>query len=184
VISAFLRLPVVSEGADCLAMGYVMRRNTLAHKAPLRSGGYDLICIHPDPRHQRDHRQQAQARVQVRRRYATDCDRGFPVKEKTLDAFGFPVMAFLDTAELLRGNEGVKHHRDGTSPARLFLETIPAVGRRVFRARSRCPECNRSVESRPRAWPLLPGSCRRSIPEISRLDALLSEAGQSHRHKR
>jgi len=32
-------------------MGYLMRRNILAYKAPSNNEGYDLICIHPDPRH-------------------------------------------------------------------------------------------------------------------------------------
>lgn len=31
----------------------------------------------------------AQARVQVKSRYATDCDRGIPVKDASLDAFDF-----------------------------------------------------------------------------------------------
>ena len=32
----------------------------------------------------------------MKSRYATDCDRGFPVKEKSLDAFDFLVVAFLN----------------------------------------------------------------------------------------
>ncbi len=34
-----------------------------------------------------------QVRVQVKSRYATDCDREFPVKEVRLDAFDFLVIA-------------------------------------------------------------------------------------------
>lgn len=48
----FLRLPVVSAGAEFLVMGYLMGRNIPAYKAPPNNEGYDLICIHPDPRHQ------------------------------------------------------------------------------------------------------------------------------------
>ncbi len=48
---SFLRLPVVSAGAEHLVMGYLMRRNILTYKAPPNNEGYDLICIHPDPRH-------------------------------------------------------------------------------------------------------------------------------------
>jgi hypothetical protein len=44
------RLPVVSHGAEFLAIGYLMRRNILAYKAPPNNEGHDLICIHPDPR--------------------------------------------------------------------------------------------------------------------------------------
>lgn len=31
-------------------MGNLMRRNILTYKAPPMNEGYDLICIHPDPR--------------------------------------------------------------------------------------------------------------------------------------
>jgi len=43
------RLPVVSHGAEFLVIGYLMRRNILAYKAPPNNEGYDIICIHPDP---------------------------------------------------------------------------------------------------------------------------------------
>src|SRR6266403_1902649 len=89
----FLRLPVVSASAEFLVMGYLMRRNILAYKAPPNNEGYDLICIHPDPRHNPQGDEAAQVRVQVKSRYATDCDRGFPVKEVSLDAFDFLIVA-------------------------------------------------------------------------------------------
>jgi hypothetical protein len=47
----FLRPPVVSAGSEFLGMGHMMRWNILAYKAPHHNEGYDLICIHPDPRH-------------------------------------------------------------------------------------------------------------------------------------
>ena len=47
----FLRLSVVSASAEYLVMGQLMRRNILAYKAPPNNEGYDLICIHPNPRH-------------------------------------------------------------------------------------------------------------------------------------
>ena len=47
----FLQLPVMVAGSEHLVMGYLMRRNILAYKAPVNNEGYDLICIHPDPRH-------------------------------------------------------------------------------------------------------------------------------------
>ena len=73
-----LRLPVVSLGAEHLVIGQLMRRNILAYKAPPNNQGYDLICIHPDPK-----RSARAIRVQVKSRYQTDCDRAFLVKEKT-----------------------------------------------------------------------------------------------------
>src|SRR5258708_7849251 len=84
-----LRLPVVSHGAEFLAIGYLMRRNILAYKAPPNNEGYDLICIHPDPR-----KVTKQVRVQVKSRYQTDCDRAFPVKEKSFDAFDYLLVVF------------------------------------------------------------------------------------------
>ena len=70
-------------------MGHLMRRNTLAYKAPPNNEGYDLICIHPDPR-----ASGRQVRVQVKSRLATDCDRGFPVKARSFEAFDYLVVAF------------------------------------------------------------------------------------------
>jgi hypothetical protein len=112
----FLRLPVVSEGAEHLVMGMLMRRNVLAYKAPPGNEGYDLICIHPDPRRQ----PQVQIRVQVKSRYQTDCDRGFPLKEKGLDAFDFLVVVFLNIGEFFGGKDGTK----GAAPPEFY--TLPA----------------------------------------------------------
>ena len=77
-----LRFPVISHGAEFLVQGYLMRRNILTYKAPPNNEGYDLICIHPDPR-----KKTGQVRIQVKSRYPTDCDRSFPVKERTFGAF-------------------------------------------------------------------------------------------------
>ena len=44
-------------------MGHLMRRNVLAYKAPQNNEGYDLICIHPDPRHRLGPGEAAQVRV-------------------------------------------------------------------------------------------------------------------------
>src|SRR4029077_19275326 len=48
----------------------------------------------------------AQVLVQVKSRYATDCDRGFPVKEVSLDAFDFLIVAFLNTGTFFGKNDG------------------------------------------------------------------------------
>lgn len=103
---SFLRFPVVSEGAEYLVMGHLMRRNVLAYKAPPLNEGYDLICIHPDPRHTPKKREKAQLRIQVKSRYQSDCDRGFPVKESSFFAFGFLVIVFLNIGNFGRGRDG------------------------------------------------------------------------------
>lgn len=102
----WLRLPVVSAGSEYLVMGYLMRRNILTYKAPPGNEGYDLICIHPEPRYQLAPDDMAQIRVQVKSRYATDCDRGFPIKEKSLDAFDYLIVAFLNIGNFYGKKDG------------------------------------------------------------------------------
>jgi hypothetical protein len=38
----FTRFPVISQSAEYLVMGYLMRRNILTYKAPPNNEGYDL----------------------------------------------------------------------------------------------------------------------------------------------
>jgi hypothetical protein len=102
----WLRLPVVSTGAEYLVMGHLMRRNILTYKAPEGNEGYDLICIHPNPRYKVKDNELSQVRIQVKSRYATDCDRGFPIKEKALDAFDFLIVAFLNIGKFYGNNDG------------------------------------------------------------------------------
>jgi hypothetical protein len=110
-----LRFPVISHGAEFLVQGYLMRRNILTYKAPPNNEGYDLICIHPDP-----HTVTKQIRVQVKSRYASDCNFGFPVKEKTFGAFDFLIAAFLNI-----GNFGGKKNLDGRREPTLY--TFPVT---------------------------------------------------------
>ena len=108
----FLRLPVVSLGAEYLVMGYLMRRNILAYKAPPNNEGYDLICIHPDPRHHQKEGESDRVRVQVKSRYASDCNRRFPVRGKSFDAFDYVIAVFLNIGNFFGkkecGPEGYK----------------------------------------------------------------------------
>lgn len=108
----WLRLPVVSLGAEYLVMGHLMRRNILTYKAPPNNEGYDLICIHPNPRRVPRPEELAQVRVQVKSRYATDCDRGFPVKEVSFDAFDFLIVAFLNIGKFYGRNDGQEGARE------------------------------------------------------------------------
>jgi hypothetical protein len=108
----WLRLPVVSAGAEFLVMGYLMRRNILAYKAPPNNEGYDLICIHPNPRHRPAPGELSQVRIQVKSRYASDCDRGFPVREVSLDAFDFLIVAFLNIGNFYGRNDGSTGERE------------------------------------------------------------------------
>jgi len=99
-----------------LAIGFLMRRNILTYKAPPNNEGYDLICIHPDPRQSIT----KQIRVQVKSRYQTDCDRAFPVKERTFAAFDYLIVVFLNIGYFYRKKpvfDGFKDPEFYTLPA-------------------------------------------------------------------
>lgn len=100
---SFLRFPAMSWGAEALVMGYFMRRNILTFKAPPNNEGYDLICMHPDPRQRK-----RQLRIQVKSRYATDCNPIFLVKRKALGAFDYLVAVFLNVGYFY---SKAKHHK-------------------------------------------------------------------------
>ena len=115
----FLRFPVVSHGAEFLVQGYLMRRNILTYKAPPNNEGYDLICIHPNPRVK-----SKQVKVQVKSRLATDCSRGFPVRPKSVDAFDFLIVAFLNVGYFLRKYKSGAHTIAGRREPKFY--TFPA----------------------------------------------------------
>jgi len=48
----------------------------------------------------------------VKSRYATDCDRGFPVKEKSLDAFDYLIVVFLNIGNFYGRNDGSSGARE------------------------------------------------------------------------
>ena len=108
------RFPVISEGAEYLVMGHLMRRNILTYKAPPNNEGYDLICIHPDPS-----KSEAPVRVQVKSRLATDSDRGFPVRSATFEAFDFLILVFLNVGYFL--HKAKRHQsREGASAPEFY----------------------------------------------------------------
>lgn len=110
-----LRLPVVNLAAEHLAMGYLLRRNILTYKAPPNNEGYDLICLHPDPKVSRK-----SLRVQVKSRYQTDSNQGVPLKSKSLDAFDFLIVAFLNIGYYYARQ---KETKSGLTPACFY--TLP-----------------------------------------------------------
>ena len=95
--STVRRFPVISQGAEYLVMGHLMRRNILAYKAPLNNEGYDLICTHPDPK-----KAKRTLRIQVKSRVATDSNLAFPVSKRTFGAFDYLVAVFMNVGWFYR----------------------------------------------------------------------------------
>lgn len=121
-----LHLPVVAEGAEHLVMGYLMRRNVLVYKAPAGHEGYDLVCLHPDPRRRPRQGEREVLRVQVKSRAATDCAKAFPIRRSQLDAFDYLVVAFLNLGRFARGRAG----DEGAAPVEFFTFPNRFVRRR------------------------------------------------------
>ena len=132
---ARLILPVVSQGAEHLAMGYLMRRNILAYKAPTNNEGYDLICIHPNPR-----KVAKQVRVQIKSRYQTDSDKSVFVKKNSLTAFDYLIAVFLNIGYFFRksGQRGGSGEPEFyTLPARFVRKHLVGVKSGMDRLRLR-----------------------------------------------
>jgi hypothetical protein len=66
-----------SEGAEFLVMGLLLIEGIFCYKAYVNFPGYDLIAVNPLT--------QKTARIQVKSRWATDYDRGFPIKNFNCD---------------------------------------------------------------------------------------------------
>jgi hypothetical protein len=97
-----------------------MRRNILAYKAPPNNEGYDLICIHPDPR-----KAGGQIRVQVKSRYASDCSASIQIKGRTFREIDFLVVAYLNIGNFYRG----KTCLDGRCPPEFYTLPVSVVKR-------------------------------------------------------
>jgi hypothetical protein len=63
----------------------------MAYKAPPNNQGYDLICIHPDPKINSDI-----IRIQVKSRYATDSNKTVLLKSKSFEAFDYLMVVYLN----------------------------------------------------------------------------------------
>jgi len=107
-------LPVIGHGAEHLVMGYLMRRNILAFKAPPRNEGYDIICVNPDLR-QANRRM---IRVQVKSRAWDENDRSVQMTRRDLRGFDYLVAVFMNIK-----SSGKKKHRATASFPEFY--TVP-----------------------------------------------------------
>ena len=87
-----------AEGAEFLVLAYLLIEGVQAIKAYTRYPGYDLIATDPD--------HGTSCRIQVKSRWATDYDRGFPLSDLDTD---FVVLVAL--------NRGYRYKRQKTDDA-------------------------------------------------------------------
>lgn len=114
----FLQFPVMSDGAEYLAMGFLKRRNIETYKAPPRQANFDLICIHPTGAHSR------LVRVQVKSRYGTQ-GTSVPIRTSSLNKFDFLIVAALNVGNFATGKDG----STGARPPDLYVFTRRVVKR-------------------------------------------------------
>jgi hypothetical protein len=91
---------VESFGAEHLVMGYLMREGIQTYMADQRQEGYDLICLNPQ--------NNKMVKVQVKSRWATDCDRAFPLKSENSD---FVAVVFLNNGPIGQRKITIKNNK-------------------------------------------------------------------------
>ncbi len=99
-----------SEGAEFLVLGHLLIEGIQAYKSYVNYPGYDLIATNPDTN--------KSCRIQVKSRWATDFDGGFPIKNFDCD--------FVVFAALNRGYRYRKKKR--TESGRQDPQLVTGVG--------------------------------------------------------
>lgn len=91
-----LNTSLQSTGAEFLVLGHLLINGIQAYKAYVNHPGYDLMAVNPD--------NNCACRIQVKSRYATDFDGGFPINHFDCD--------FVVFVALNRGYRYAKAHKD------------------------------------------------------------------------
>ena len=102
-------------------MGYLMRRNVLAYKAPPGNDGYDLICVHPESM-----KATRQLRVQVKSRLPSDHgSKSNLVREHSINSFDYLVVVFLNVGYFL--TRPSQSTREGLRPPDFYTFSISFI---------------------------------------------------------
>jgi hypothetical protein len=128
----FLTFPVMHEGAEHLAMGFLARRNIASYKAPQGQANFDLICIHPTGQHNRH------VRVQVKSRYGTQGS-VVPIRTSSLKKFDFLIVVALNVGNFGNGKDG----STGARPPDLYVFPRPVVQRHFLAQQGWSPTSGR-----------------------------------------
>ena len=82
---ARLNTSLQSTGAEFLVLGHLLINGIQAYKAYVNHQGYDLMAVNPD--------NHCACRIQVKSRYATDFDGGFPINNFECDFVVFAALS-------------------------------------------------------------------------------------------
>lgn len=103
---------IEAVGAEHLVKGFLMREGIQTYLADQRQEGYDLICVNPSNR--------KSVLIQVKSRWATNCDRGFPLNKTNSD---FIAIVFLNCGYSWgRKGEGKKEPEIYIVPTEVCIE--------------------------------------------------------------
>jgi hypothetical protein len=99
-----------AEGAEFLVCAHLLIEGIPAYKTYTQMPGYDIIAANPDAG--------TSARIQVKSRWASDSDQGFPLKNTDADFVAFVM--------LNRGNRSTKKMIDSRHPE-IFVVPMDVV---------------------------------------------------------
>ena len=111
---------VPAEGAECLVQGMLCRIAIPTFKAPAFRAAYDLIAINPKTK--------ISATIQVKSRFQTDCDRGFPINQINADYF---IFVFLNMGNWYAGKPD-----EGICAPEFYIVPKSVVSKLVHRTKS------------------------------------------------
>ena len=124
----FLTFPVMHEGAEHLAMGFLARRNIASYKAPQGQANFDLLCIHPTGQHNKH------VRVQVKSRYGTQGS-VVHIRTSSLKKFDFLIVVAMNVGDFSSGKIG----STGAKPPDLYVFPSRVVQRHFLAERGWSP---------------------------------------------
>jgi hypothetical protein len=103
-----------SEGAEFLVLGHLLIEGIQAFKAYINFPGYDIIATNPE--------KNRSCRIQVKSRYATDFDGGFPIRNFDCD---FVVLAALNREYRYRKKKSADD--DGRKAPQLYVFPVEVI---------------------------------------------------------
>ena len=111
-----LNTSLEASGAEFLVLGNLLIQGIQAFKTYTNFPGYDLIATHPE--------KNTSSRIQVKSRWATDFDGGFPIKNFDSD---FVVFVALNRGYRYRKKKCITNDDNGCRTPQFFIFPIEVI---------------------------------------------------------